>query len=88
MTMTISISPELVANVQAEAARRGQSPDALVETALSLLLSETARPGRSWSEIEGAADYPLMGEDAQFWVTRTRRKGNGRFGLNFEGNAP
>lgn len=25
-----------------------------------------------WSEIQGAAPYPLMGEDAQTWVSNTR----------------
>ena len=34
-----------------------------------------AKPRRSWSEIRGAAPYPLTGEeDAQAWVTRTRRE--------------
>lgn len=31
---------------------------------------------RSWLELEGAAPYPLLGEDAQAWVTRTRREGD------------
>jgi hypothetical protein len=31
-------------------------------------------PRRKWSEICGAAPFPLMGEDAQAWVTRTRRE--------------
>jgi len=29
---------------------------------------------RKWGEIYGAAPYPLAGEDAQSWVTRTRRE--------------
>ena len=37
-----------------------------------------ARPGaksrRKWREIAGTAPYPLAGEDAQDWVTRTRRE--------------
>ncbi|MEE8482379.1 MAG: hypothetical protein V3S12_03415, partial [Acidiferrobacterales bacterium] len=28
---------------------------------------------RHWYEIKGAAPYPLLREDAQAWVTRTRR---------------
>lgn len=32
------------------------------------------RPGRKWSEIRGAAPYPLCGEDAQRWVSRTREE--------------
>ena len=30
--------------------------------------------GRKWQEIYGSAPYPLAGEDAQDWVTRTRRE--------------
>ena len=33
-----------------------------------------SRSGRAWSEIQGAAPYPLLGEDAQAWVSRTRRE--------------
>lgn len=32
------------------------------------------RPRRKWAEICGAAPYPLLGEDAQAWVSRTRRE--------------
>jgi len=31
-------------------------------------------PRRAWREIRGAAAYPLTGEDAQAWVSRTRRE--------------
>ena len=34
----------------------------------------TAKPRRKWAEIRGAAPYPLLGEDAQAWVSRTRRE--------------
>ena len=34
------------------------------------------RPRRKWSEICGLFPYPLTGEDAQAWVTRTRRAGD------------
>jgi hypothetical protein len=33
---------------------------------------------RDWREIEGIAPYPLLGEDAQAWVSRTRREGDER----------
>jgi len=34
-----------------------------------------AKPRRKWSEISGIAPYPLTGEeDAQDWVTRSRRE--------------
>lgn len=31
---------------------------------------------RSWSEIRGIVPYPMCGEDAQAWVSRTRREGD------------
>jgi hypothetical protein len=36
----------------------------------------SARVHRRWREIHGAAPYPLLGEDAQTWVSRTRREGD------------
>lgn len=32
--------------------------------------------GRPWNEIRGKASYPLLGEDAQQWVTRSRQDEN------------
>ncbi len=32
---------------------------------------------RKWSDFKGMAPYPLLGEDAQEWVSRTRRKREG-----------
>ena len=42
------------------------------------LVSAEARTtsGRQWAEIAGAATYPLVGEDAQDWVSRTRLEGD------------
>ncbi len=37
-----------------------------------------ARPRRKWVEIAGKAPYPLAGEDAQEWVSRTRRRASHR----------
>jgi len=34
------------------------------------------KKGRRWSEAAGIAAYPLVGEDAQEWVTRTRQEGD------------
>jgi hypothetical protein len=34
------------------------------------------RPSRRWLDLMGAAPYPMMGEDAQAWVSRTRQEGN------------
>ena len=51
------------------------------QLALATQLIERARQGapapqrRQWSEICGLFPYPLAGEDAQAWVTRTRREG-------------
>jgi hypothetical protein len=49
----------------------------------ALLLEKARRPyggmsensnRRKWSEASGIAPYPLVGEDAQAWVTRTRHE--------------
>ena len=34
------------------------------------------RPRRKWRDIVGLLPYPLAEEDAQAWVTRTRREGD------------
>lgn len=31
---------------------------------------------RKWAEIAGTAPYPMAGEDAQEWVSRTRKEGS------------
>jgi hypothetical protein len=36
--------------------------------------ARVAGPRRRWREICGAAPYPLLGEDAQEWVTRSREE--------------
>ena len=33
-----------------------------------------SRPRRKWREICGAAPWPLAGEDAQAWVSRSRQE--------------
>ena len=76
MIMTIDISPEMKEKLDAEAAKRRQTPEEYARTVVENSLPKTARAGRSWSEIAGAAAYPLVGEDAQAWVTRTRREGD------------
>ncbi|MEJ6486342.1 hypothetical protein N0Y54_34645 [Nostoc punctiforme UO1] len=35
-----------------------------------------AQPKRKWSDLKGKALYPLLGEDAAEWVSRTRREGD------------
>lgn len=78
MIVTLELPPDMEARLHEEAARRGQNPDDLVRLAVENLLglSVPAQPGRAWSEIEGAATFPMVGEDAQAWVTRTRREGD------------
>lgn len=39
--------------------------------------AETPRR-RSWREIRGSLPYPAFGEDAQAWISRTRRQGTER----------
>ena len=50
----------------------------LAETILRDLAakSQTAAPPRrrSWREIRGSVPHPLCGEDAQAWVSRSRRE--------------
>jgi hypothetical protein len=51
----------------------------LAETIIKELASATAQhPSRrrAWRDIRGCVTYPLLGEDAQAWVTRTRREGD------------
>jgi len=31
---------------------------------------------RKWRDVRGLLPYPALGEDAQAWVTRTRREGD------------
>jgi hypothetical protein len=45
----------------------------LAEKARQTDLASRAR--RSWDELCGAAPSPLLGEDAQTWVSRTRKEG-------------
>ena len=36
----------------------------------------TTKSGSRWSDVRGTAPYPLAGEDAQEWVSRTRQEGD------------
>ena len=35
---------------------------------------ELQQPKRKWLDLAGTATYPLLGEDAQVWVSRSRRE--------------
>lgn len=76
MTMTIDISPQEEARLKEEAARRGQTVDDLFRAALKTLLGPEQENRPSWGAAAGMFEYPLVGEDAQAWVTRTRREGD------------
>ena len=38
--------------------------------------AENLKPKRKWSDLKGMAPSPMMGEDAQEWVSRTRWEGD------------
>jgi hypothetical protein len=40
--------------------------------------SPSSAEAPKWADIRGSAEYPMMGEDAQAWVTRTRREADER----------
>jgi hypothetical protein len=42
---------------------------------------------RKLSEFRGIAKYPLLGEDAQAWVSRTRREGDEHREQSLRGDA-
>jgi hypothetical protein len=47
----------------------------LAESILQRLSSgAAAAPRRAWREIRGSVPFPLCGEDAQTWVTNSRRE--------------
>ncbi len=57
------------------------TPDERVTLMMYLLeglrrTSQNTKPRPRWSDIQGSAPYPMVGEDAQEWVTRTRREGD------------
>jgi hypothetical protein len=48
----------------------------LVELIVKRVIPMAEKPvsRRRWLELRGAAAYPLLGEDAQQWVSRTRQE--------------
>ena len=72
MTMTIDVSPEEEVKLREEAARRGKTPDDLLRAALRNVLGPATAERPEWVAAAGMFAYPLCGEDAQAWVTRTR----------------
>lgn len=86
MTMTIDISTEEEAWLQEEAARRGLAPADLLRTALRGMIGKDAGERPSWTDAAGLFPHSLLGEDAQEWVTRTRREDTERRDQMLSGN--
>ena len=73
--MADHVTLEQVANLAA------QLPEAERVQLAEQILKEPAAPAqrkRFWREIRGIVAYPLCEEDAQEWVSRTRRDGDER----------
>jgi hypothetical protein len=74
MMMTTALT-ELIEKVDALTAEdQLRLADHLVQRALQNL--PTARSRRKWREIRGMAKPSLFGEDAQAYISRTRREGD------------
>ncbi len=48
----------------------------VIESIKEYLPTEPVKSQRKWSDLRGMAVAPLMGEDAQAWVSRTRKQGD------------
>jgi hypothetical protein len=66
-----------------ELARQAEQLSVGEQIELALWLMQNVRaaagtdaPRYSWTEVAGIAPYPLAGEDAQAWVSRTREEGD------------
>jgi hypothetical protein len=46
----------------------------LIDSARQATTAGTHVPRRKWAEVRGLVAHPLTGEDAQVWVSRTRRE--------------
>lgn len=46
-----------------------------------------ARPRRQWREVCGLYPYPMLGEDAQAWVSRTRSEADAQRAQSWETRA-
>ena len=72
--MTSAVSWEHLAELasQLSSAERLRLVERIVHDMAATGESATSGRRRSWSEIRGRVAYPLCGEDAQAWVSRTR----------------
>lgn len=48
----------------------------VIESIRKYVPTEPVKSIRKWSDLKGMVTAPLMGEDAQKWVSRTRREGD------------
>ena len=48
----------------------------ILDRARQVVAQEETR--HKWADIRGLATYPMLGEDAQAWVSRTRRESDER----------
>ena len=57
----------------------GEEQLALIARLTERMKARKASPGKvlRWEDYAGTAPYPLCGEDAQAWVTRTREVSDG-----------
>jgi hypothetical protein len=68
-------------NAVQELARQAEQLSVSEQIELAMWLMQNVRaaaidsPRSSWTEVAGIAPYPLTGEDAQAWVSRTREEG-------------
>jgi hypothetical protein len=47
-----------------------------IESIKEYVPTEPVKSVRKWSDLKGMVKAPLMGEDAQSWVSRTRQQGD------------
>jgi hypothetical protein len=48
----------------------------VIESIKEYVPTEPVKSQRKWSDLKGMATSPLMGEDAQEWISRARREGD------------
>jgi hypothetical protein len=68
-------NPELRREILALAAKLSEEDrHEVARQLLSCDGAEQPKKRRKWSDLAGRAPYPMCGEDAQQWVSRTRRE--------------
>ncbi|MBS3907083.1 MAG: hypothetical protein KGZ49_08610 [Syntrophaceae bacterium] len=81
--MDVSVLKELINKA------KGLTPEENLDLITHLLnrirvAGSASKDRRKWSEICGKAPYPLVGEDAQSWVTRNRKESDERRQKNWQ----